>query len=281
MPGDSKKVTRKQRIDQMLKEAGWVIIPHSDNLDISVLTHHAVEELQTINGPADYGLIFGGKLLGFVEAKRLDVGAANVLEQAKRYSKGVPATIGEWNGYRVPFLNSSNGELIYNLDVRSSQNLSRQIYGFHTPEALESCFVSDKASSLQWLKSNIVYYSLLRNYQQRAIEAYEGGLGDGKRLMLLAMATGTRKTFITVNLFYRMLVLGYARKILFLVDRKSLAAQAVTAFAFFDTPRNIKFKDEYEVYSQRFSHEDFEGDPYDPAMQREVSPWNQFRGLLF
>jgi hypothetical protein len=40
-----------------------------------------------------------------------------------------------------------------------------------------------------------------------------------------------------------MLASGYAKRILFLVDRKSLAAQAVTAFASFDTPRNIKFKD--------------------------------------
>jgi type I restriction enzyme R subunit len=84
--------------------------------------------------------------------------------------------------------------------------------------------------------------------------------------MLLAMATGTGKTFTTVNLVYRMLASGYAKRILFLVDRKSLAAQAVTAFASFDTPRNIKFKDEYELYSQKFRKDDFEGEAYDPTV---------------
>lgn len=63
-----------------------------------------------------------------------------------------------------------------------------------------------------------------------------------------------------------MLASGYAKRILFLVDRKSLAAQAVTAFASFDTPRNIKFKDEYEMYSQKFRKDDFEGEAYDPTV---------------
>ncbi len=106
----------------------------------------------------------------------------------------------------------------------------------------------------------------LRPYQKEAIQAYENELEEGKRLMLLAMATGTGKTFTTVNLVYRMLASGYAKRILFLVDRKSLAAQAVTAFASFDTPRNIKFKDEYEMYSQRFQKDDFEGESYDPTV---------------
>ena len=38
------------------------------------------------------------------------------------------------------------------------------------------------------------------------------------------------------------------------------------AFASFDTPRNIKFKDEYELYSQRFNREDFEDEKYDPTI---------------
>ena len=45
-----------------------------------------------------------------------------------------------------------------------------------------------------------------------------------------------------------------------------MAAQAVTAFASFDTPRKIKFKDEYELYSQRFKQDDFDDEPYNPAI---------------
>jgi len=266
MNHESEKVTRKNRIDLLLKAAGWRIVKFSDNMDPRLLQNYAIEELPTGNGPADYALAVNGRILGVIEAKKLEVGAENVLEQAKRYSRGADNTIGDWNGYRVPFLYSSNGELIYHLDARDSNNLSRQIYGFHSPEALESCFDDKKASAFQWLNENENKTPGLRPYQKDAISAYETELAIGKRLMLLAMATGTGKTFTTVVLVYRMLVSGYANRILFLVDRKSLAAQAVTSFASFDTPRNIKFKDEYELYSQRFQKDDFEGDVYDPTV---------------
>ncbi len=266
MTYESEKITRKKRIDQQLKATGWLIVPYSEGMDLSGMTNHAIEELQTNNGPADYALVVNGKLLGVVEAKKLEVGAANVLEQAKRYSKGANKTIGEWNQYHVPFLYSSNGELIYYLDARDSKNLSRQIFGFHTPEAMDTLFNSNRETAIQWLKEKPINNPWIRPYQKEAIQAFENNLEDGKRLMLLAMATGTGKTFTTVNLVYRMLASGYAKRILFLVDRKSLAAQAVTAFASFDTPRNIKFKDEYEMYSQRFKKDDFDGEAYDPTV---------------
>jgi type I restriction enzyme R subunit len=263
---ESERITRKKRIDQQLKAAGWVVVPFIEGMDITILTNHAIEEYQTANGPADYAFVVNGKMLGCVEAKRLDVGAANVLEQAKRYSKGAPESIGNWNGFHVPFLYSSNGELIYHFDARKSNNISRQIYQFPTPGALEMEFNQNKEASLLWLIEKPIETPGLRPYQKEAIKAYETGLNEGKRQMLLAMATGTGKTFTTVNLVYRMLISGYAKRILFLVDRKSLAAQAVTAFASFDTPRNMKFKDEYELYSQRFKREDFEGESYDPTV---------------
>jgi type I restriction enzyme R subunit len=266
MPYESEKETRKKRIDQQLKAAGWLILPFSEELDQSILTNHAVEEFQTSNGPADYALFVRGRLLGVVEAKKLEVGAANVLEQAKRYSEGADRTIGDWNGFHVPFLFSSNGELIYHLDVRNNKNLSRQIFKFHSPAAVWAIFTAKKDEAIKWLLERPIKTPGLRPYQGEAILAFETNLEEGKRQMLLAMATGTGKTFTTVNLVYRMLASGYSKRVLFLVDRKSLAAQAVTAFASFDTPRNIKFKDEYELYSQRFQKEDFEDEPYDPQV---------------
>lgn len=265
-PYESEKVTRKIRIDQQLRAAGWKIVKFASVVDFSQLTHHAVEEYETANGPADYALYVNGRLLGIIEAKKLEVGAQNVLEQAKRYSKGANNTVGAWSNYHVPFLYSSNGELIYFLDVRDNKNLSRQIYSFHTSEAVATMFTAKREMSLKWLREKPIDTPGLRPYQKEAIQAYENQLDEGKRLMLLAMATGTGKTFTTVNLVYRMLASGYTKRILFLVDRKSLAAQAVTAFASFDTPRNIKFKDEYELYSQRFRKDDFEGESYDPTV---------------
>jgi type I restriction enzyme R subunit len=266
MPHESEKITRKLRIDQLLKATGWIIIHTSKVKDYSSLTNHAVEEFDTLNGPVDYALVVNGKMLGMVEAKKLEVGADGVLEQAKRYSRGASITIGEWNHYRVPFLYSSNGELIFHLDARRGQNLSRPVYSFHTPDALEDFFNSKREIAQKWLRDKPIDIPGLRKYQKEAIEAFEYEINEGKRQMLLAMATGTGKTFTTVNLVYRMLASKYAKRVLFLVDRKSLAAQAVTAFASYDTPLNIKFKDEYEMYSQRFRKDDFEGDAYDPTV---------------
>jgi len=81
------------------------------------------------------------------------------------------------------------------------------------------------------------------------------------------MATGTGKTFLTVSLFYRLLESKRFKRILFLVDRRALAAQAVREFAAFTTPQGNKFDQEYEVYSQRFQKEDFEDDDaFDPKV---------------
>ena len=50
---ESEKITRKKRIDKQLKASGWNIIPYSEGMDWSIYTNHAIEELQTDNGPAD------------------------------------------------------------------------------------------------------------------------------------------------------------------------------------------------------------------------------------
>src|SRR5213594_2525336 len=76
--------------------------------------------------------------------------------------------------------------------------------------------------------------------------------------MLVAMATGTGKTFTTVNQVYRLMKSGVAQRILFLVDRRALAAQAVRTFASFEPEPGLKFDKIYEVYSQRFQREDFD-----------------------
>ena len=226
MSYESEKTTRKKRIDRMLKASGWKIVPLSDSIDTAKLTNHAVEEWPTKNGPADYALFAKGLLLGIVEAKKLDVGAQNVLEQAKRYSKGVSPTIGEWNKYRVPFLYSSNGELIYHLDVRDNRNLSRELFSFHTPESVETSFQTNKANSFVWLKEKPIERPGLRDYQEKAIEEFESKLEEGKRLMLLAMATGTGKTYTAFQIIHRLWKAGAKKRILFLADRNVLIDQA-------------------------------------------------------
>jgi type I restriction enzyme R subunit len=60
---------------------------------------------------------------------------------------------------------------------------------------------------------------------------------------------------------------GLAKRVLFLVDRRALAAQAVRAFASFEPEPGVKFDQLYEVYSQRFHREDLDEDEkFDPKV---------------
>lgn len=204
-------------------------------------------------------MFVNGQLLGVIEAKKIAVGAENALKQAKRYSKSVANTIGEWREYKVPFLYSTNGEKIFHIDVRKKSNTSCQLSNFHSPKALSAKFKKDTESAENWLQLNSVdTITRLRPYQVKAVESIEQALIDGKKMMLMAMATGTGKTFTIVSSLYRLLKSGYAKRILFLVDRRALAAQAVSTISAFETPDGLKLDKEYEVYSQKFKREDFE-----------------------
>ena len=263
-------LTRKKRIDTKLHSLNpaWQIIPWHDGLDTSKLTCHAVTEFPTANGPADYGFFVNGSFLGITEAKRVTVNPQNVLEQAKRYSSGAFNGPANWNGYRVPFLFASNGEIIWFLDVRGDKPISRPIANFHTGPALEALFAFNPKPAHAWLLDTPPdLIARLREYQRRCNIATEQAIIAGRREILLALATGTGKTFLTVAQIYRLLESKFARRILFLVDRKALAAQAVREFNAFNTPQGNKFANEYEVYSQKFQRDDFgDDDPFDPKV---------------
>ena len=258
------------RIDSRLRSFNppWQIIPWHAGLDTSKLTCHAVTEFPTENGPADYALFVDGILLGIIEAKKVTVNPQNVLEQAKRYSRGATTGPGNWNGFRVPFLYATNGEIIWHLDVRLEKLVSRIISNFHIPPALAEKFALDDSRSRKWLLDTPPERIIrLRPYQVGAIVATESALLAGLRELLIAMATGTGKTFLTVAQIYRLLESKKFRSILFLVDRKALAAQAVRTFNAFDTNQGNKLTQEYEVYSQKFQKEDFGDDePFDPKV---------------
>ncbi len=262
--------TRRDRINTKLTalKPGWILIKYTEGLDTSKLTNHAVEEYPTANGPADYALFVNGKLLGIIEAKKVTVNPQNVLEQAKRYSKGISGDVGSWEDFGVPFLYASNGELIWYADIRNQKYNSRNISNFHTPSAVEDFYTRNDSKAFEELhKQGAENLEGLRPYQLDAIEKIEDNIEDGKRTMLVAMATGTGKTRLTVSQIYRLLDSGLVKRVLFLVDRRALAAQAVRTFASFTTPKGNKFNTEYAIYSQRFKSGDFEDDePFDPMV---------------
>jgi type I restriction enzyme R subunit len=222
-----------------------------------------------------------GTILGVVEAKKVTLGPQNVLTQAERYSQGVTNSPLNFRGFRVPFLYSTNGEIIWYHDVRDPLNRSRQISGFHTPNALRYFLAIDTDAAIHRF-SRIPDNPRMRPYQREACESVGTAMADKKRTMLLAMATGTGKTFTVVNLIYRLMKAGAAKRILFLVDRRALAAQAIRAFASFETEQGLKFNKTYEVYSQRFQQGDLEeGESFDSSVMPESYLTNPQTGHAF
>lgn len=263
---ESERQTRRRRIDPRLKAAGWSVGP----FDIAFANHPpvelAIEEWPTAHGPVDYALCDQGVVRGVVEAKKLTVGPSGVLTQAERYSRGIAQEPRYQGEFGVPFLYSTNGERLFFHDTRHELNRSREVAAFHTPAALREMIERDFDADMARLTS-VAQNARMRDYQVDAGTAVEAAIAERKRKMLVTMATGTGKTMTTVNEIYRLMKSGVARRVLFLVDRKALAAQTVRAFKSFEAEPGKKFDSLYELYSQRFQREDFgEDEAFDPTV---------------
>ncbi|WP_421909036.1 N-6 DNA methylase [Methanolacinia petrolearia] len=206
---ESEHQTRENRIDPKLRVAGWKIVAYDNNKDLSQYDRCAIEEYPTSNGPADYALCVNGSIIAVVEAKKVSLGPQDVLLQAERYARGISGGPYNFDGLHVPFLYSTNGEVIWHHDVRHHLNRSRQISGFHTPDALIEMLYFDTNDSIGRF-FDVPDNSLTRYYQQDACNAIGEAISDRKRTMLVAMATGTGKTYTMVNLIYRLMKAGAA-----------------------------------------------------------------------
>ncbi len=190
-------------IDEMLKKSGWTIIESGEY--VPNVGFYAVEEVPTDSGPMDYGLYINGILVGDVEAKPENTGVMGILEQDERYSKSYKKGNFDFNGYHIPFLYASNDHIIWFKDVRSKYNLPREIKKFHSPSALEELFQRNMEDSEKWFKENPIDISGIKYYQKEAIESVETAILAKKTKMILAMASGTGKTFTAAEMIYRFL----------------------------------------------------------------------------
>lgn len=244
----------RQLIDEQLRQAGWEadsrLLRFSQGTRPQKGRNLAIAEWPTRNGPADYALFAGLVPLGVVEAKRQKRNVSGSIEQAKRYSQGfqglppdVPSTPsgGPWGEYQVPFLFATNGRPylrqlehrsgIWFLDARRRQNHSRVLTGWYSPEGLAELLKQDQDRAEAALRAEPPEaLGFLYDFQAEAIGKVEEALERGERSCLVAMATGTGKTRMSIGLIYRLLKTRRFRRVLFLVDRQSLGEQAQNAF---------------------------------------------------
>ena len=101
-----------------------------------------------------------------------------------------------------------------------------------TPEGLKAQLEIDRQAAQERLKSMPLDFAFdLWPHHKRAIRTVEHALtNDGKRSMLLAIATGTGKTKLAIALLYRLLQTKRFRRVCFVVDRHALGEQAADQF---------------------------------------------------
>jgi len=253
----SERETRKLLIDPRLQADGWRVVSYARWLAGDRTGADAVEEHPTDSGPGDYLLYLDGRPVADIEAKKPEVNPQEVIGQAKRYSRTLVDSPFRFGEARIPFVYSTNGYLVYHADLRPSLVTQREVARFHTPAALRERLSQDFPAADTWLREHPIH-DPDRDYQRAAIAAIETGIRNGKRRMMVSMATGTGKTRMAIASIYRLMKSGLAHRVLFLVDRRALAAQAVGALAAYEPQPGLKFDRIYEVYSQRFQREDFD-----------------------
>ncbi len=177
---------------------------------------------------ADYLLKFQNNNLAIIEAKKQNKDALDGLSQGIEYAKTL----------NVPFVYSTNGDKIYEYDLRVSRG--EYIENFPSPnELFQRVYGNLKEWQYKLLTQRELYIpqKTLRYYQKIAIDKVIEALINSKDRILLTLATGTGKTTIAFALCYRLLEARWNKenkdqkpKILFLCDRVSLRDQALGEF---------------------------------------------------
>ncbi len=255
-------------IDEQLRKVGWEAdterLRYSKGTRPAKGHNIAIAEWPTDStvgnrGYVDYALFVGMQLVATLEAKAIHKDIPSVIDyQCKDYSKNIRSVdkiyqISTWDSYGVPFTFATNGRPyleqyntksgIWFLDLRQPDNALKALRGWMSPEGLMELLNKDISARNQDLQE--MSYDLLRDkdglnlyeYQIRAIKAAEEAIINGRRNILLAMATGTGKTRTILGMIYRFLKTGRFHRILFLVDRTALGEQA------FDVFQEVKLED--------------------------------------
>jgi superfamily II DNA or RNA helicase len=185
-------------------------------------------------GRADY-VLFGtdGKPLAVIEAKKASVDAESGWTKGRLYADGLEKIHGvrpfifTTNGYDIWFWNDAAGEP------------QRKVYGFHSRDSLtyRRFQLSEKKPMSEVAPAPGIIDKRL--YQQEAVKKAVERFAQNKRKGLIVQATGTGKTRVAVALCSALSRARWARRILFLCDRRALLTQADHAFKDFldDLPR--------------------------------------------
>ena len=237
----------RDKIDALLKEAGWMVQP-AKKIDFNAGLGIAVREYQTDVGPVDYALFVDRKAIGVIEAKSEEWGEriTTVEEQASGYANAKLKWVN--NTTPLPFVYESTGVITRFTDGRDPRPRSREVFTFHRPETVQE-WIGQAASLRGRLQTlPLLNHNGLRDCQIIAIENLEQSFKEDHPRALIQMATGAGKTFTAITSIYRLLKHADAKRVLFLVDTRNLGEQAEQEFmTYLPNDDNRKFTELYNV----------------------------------
>ncbi len=227
--------TRAEHIDPALAAVGWGRVEGSRVRREYPITLGRLEGAGRRGKAlsADYVLEYRNTRLAVVEAKAWDKELTEGVGQAKDYAGKLAIRFGY----------ASNGRGVYGIDMQTGAEGERA--GFPAPDELWNLtFASpnawrDRFAAVPFEDRGGFFQG--RYYQDIAVERVLAALAEGRKRILLTLATGTGKTFIAFQVAWK---LFHSRwnlsgeptrrpRILFLADRNILADQAYNAFSAF------------------------------------------------
>ncbi len=218
--------TRKRIIDLDLRNAGWnVALDDESTEDVGKEVKVTDQPTTTGVGYVDYVLWDDdGKPLAVIEAKRTRENIEKGRQQATLYANALEKQYGQ-----RPVIFYSNGWDIKILDDAQGYN-SRGLYGYYSKDSLQY-LIKQRSLKKDLNKTPIDTAVAGRLYQMETITRVCERFSDKHRKALIVQATGTGKTRVSIALAKRLLDAGWAKRVLFLCDRKELRKQAGNAFS--------------------------------------------------
>lgn len=223
--------TRAQYIDPMLDASKW---GHNLTEGSQVLREFFFTDGRMLSGGqrgkrkfADYILSYKNQKLAIIEAKSADLPPTEGLEQVKDYAALL--------NIRIVF--STNGSQTYLFDMETGRG--DYVEQYPTPDELfrmvngQQSDVQERALSEPFHKTKFDP----RYYQENAIQAAVKAITGGEDRVLLTLATGTGKTFISFQIVWKLFNARWNKRgderrprVLFLADRNVLIEQAMGDF---------------------------------------------------
>ena len=218
--------TRKDIIDPAMIRAGWRV---GEGPEFSAWSEFTITFPDGSHNYVDYCLMHDGQVYAVVEAKKTIRGAEQGREQARQYAHDVQAHC-QPNG-PMPFIFYTNGHELFFWDEEGGYPPRKIKSGnYPTPDDLQ--YMMWKKLNQESMVDTPSDDSIAgRYYQTQAIQAVAERFEQDKfRESLLVMATGTGKTRTATALVDVMQKPKWAKRILFLVDRRALRDQALSAY---------------------------------------------------